>query len=280
MYITRPERKMCAHISYIIPFAIMLLMLPSCRSAGSGKEQGAETPAAPVPTIVVEDGTGKPQQIPEAEISTGPEETPVLEETPVEPPAFEPVFSSEEISDEIFARMQGKSFPEECTTSREDLRYLRLAYKDKEGEPHEGEMVCNAAIADKLIDIFRQLYEADYPIERMSLVDDYDADDEMSMSANNTSCFNFRFVSGTTRVSEHGKGMAVDLNPLYNPYVRGKDGSIIEPAAGTEYADRTKDFDYKIDKEDLAYRLFTENGFTWGGSWKSVKDYQHFEFKQ
>ena len=83
-----------------------------------------------------------------------------------------------------------------------------------EGNTHEGEMVCNAAIADKLIDIFTKLYENDYPIERMSLVDDYNADDELSMSANNTSCFNFRYISGTKKISKHGEGLAVDYKKL------------------------------------------------------------------
>ena len=191
----------------------------------------------------------------------------------------EPVFYAEEISDEVFERMRGVSFPEDCPVKLSDLRYLRLSYKDMEGNTHEGEMVCNAAIADKLIDIFTKLYENDYPIERMSLVDDYNADDELSMSANNTSCFNFRYISGTKKISKHGEGLAVDLNPLYNPYVKEKDGTIhVEPESGAAYTDRTLDFDYKIDENDLAYKLFTEAGFTWGGSWKSVKDYQHFEY--
>ncbi|MCR5590375.1 MAG: M15 family metallopeptidase [Lachnospiraceae bacterium] len=175
--------------------------------------------------------------------------------------------------------MEGKSFPEECTTKREDLRYLHLLYKDLDGKTHEGEMVCNVIIADKLIRIFRQLYENDYPIERMTLIDDYDADDEMSMRDNNTSCFNFRLVSGTNNISKHGLGLAVDLNPFYNPYIHVIDGvTLTEPEGSDPYADRSADFDYKIDKDDLAYRLFTEEGFTWGGSWKNSKDYQHFQY--
>lgn len=187
-------------------------------------------------------------------------------------------FYAEEISDEVFSRMKGKSFAEGCTTPREDLRYLKLLYNDIEGNTHEGEMVCNVLIADKLVDIFRQLYEAGYPIENMVLIDEYNADDEASMSDNNTSCFNYRVVSGTTKLSKHALGLAVDVNPRYNPYVHKIDGvEVIEPANGEEYADRSKDFDYKIDKEDLAYKLFTDAGFTWGGSWESKKDYQHFQ---
>ncbi|MCR5687169.1 MAG: M15 family metallopeptidase [Lachnospiraceae bacterium] len=194
-------------------------------------------------------------------------------------PVPEDSFYAEEISDEIFARMEGKSFPPECTTKREDLRYIHLLYKDAEGAAHEGEMVCNFAIADKLINIFRKLYDADYPIERMVLIDEYGADDDASMDDNNTSCFNFRYVSGTGSLSKHALGMAVDLNPFYNPYIRKIDGeTVIEPPGSEAYADRTADFMYKIDKDDLAYELFTEEGFTWGGSWKNSKDYQHFQY--
>lgn len=191
---------------------------------------------------------------------------------------IEQAFYADEISDDLFARMQGKSFPEGCTTPREDLRYLHLLCKDIDGNTYEGEMVCNTAIADTLIDIFRQLYEADYPIEKMRLIDDYDGDDDASMADNNTSCFNFRVVEGTTNLSKHALGAAVDINPLYNPYIKQKDGqTVVSPEGGEPYADRSKDFDYKIDEDDLAYKLFTEAGFTWGGSWKTVKDYQHFQ---
>ncbi len=189
-------------------------------------------------------------------------------------------FRSEEISDEVFEGMQGKSWPEGCTIERSDLRYLSLLYKDADGNTHEGELICNKMIADTLIDIFRQLYDADYPIEKMVLIDEYGGDDDASMSDNNTSCFNFRTVSGSSNLSKHAMGLAVDLNPRYNPYIHKVDGvESIEPENGKEYADRSGDFPYKIDKEDLAYKLFTQAGFTWGGSWKSVKDYQHFQYR-
>ena len=209
-----------------------------------------------------------------------PTNTPTATPTPTPEPEPDPAasFYAEEINDGIFARMEGKSFPAECTTSRDDLRYLHLLYKDLDGKTHEGEMVCNVEIASKLIYIFKQLYEADYPIERMVLVDEYDADDMASMSDNNTSCFNYRVVPGTTKISKHALGMAVDLNPRYNPYIYTRGGrEHIEPDNGEAYVDRSADFDYKIDKDDLAYKLFTGAGFSWGGSWNSSKDYQHFQ---
>ena len=188
-------------------------------------------------------------------------------------------FSVQPIPDSVFQRMQGRSWPEGCTVRRADLRYLRLSHFDAGKQEHVGEMVCNKAIADDLLEIFRELYRQKYPIQRIRLIDDYEADDERSMRDNNSSCFCYRRVSGTTKLSKHAMGMAVDINTLYNPYVRtGKNGRrIVEPATATKYVDRSKAFPYKIVKGDLLYRLFLQHGFKWGGSWRTMKDWQHFE---
>ena len=187
-------------------------------------------------------------------------------------------FYISEIPDDIFAKMQGKSYKEDCTVPREDLRYVHVRHMGFDGEAKDGELVVNKAIADDVLAIFEELYKADYPIEKVRLVDEYDADDEASMSDNNSSAFNFRFISHTTRISRHGLGMAVDINTRYNPYVKTVDGKLsIEPANGADYVDRSKDFQHKIDHEDLCYKLFKEHGFTWGGDWTHSKDYQHFE---
>ena len=188
------------------------------------------------------------------------------------------------ITDELFARMQqGNTFKENCIVPREDLRYIQALHKDKDGNVHLGEMVVHRLIAEDVLEILEKLYDVGYPIERMVLPDNYMADDEIMMRDNNSSCFNFRFISHTTTVSKHGLGMAVDINTLYNPYhkmVNKSDGSkteVIEPATGKPYLDRTKKFDYKIEKDDLCYKLFIEKGFEWGGNWTDRKDYQHFE---
>lgn len=184
------------------------------------------------------------------------------------------------VPDSVWHRMQGKTYRDNPHIGRDDLRYLRLLHWDYDGQTRRGEMVCNRRIADKLVNIFRQLYEHHYPIQRMRLPDEYDADDERQMSDNNTSCFCYRTVPGSNRLSLHARGLAVDINTLYNPYVRRrKDGTlIVKPANGKPYTDRRRDFRYKITSGDLCHRLFLENGFTWGGAWRSLKDYQHFEY--
>lgn len=187
-------------------------------------------------------------------------------------------FYIKEINDEIFARIKGKSFKDNCTLPREDLRYLHVLHKDKDGITHEGEMIVNRHIAKDVLEILEELYKNNYPIERMKLIDEYDADDELSMEDNNSSAFNFRFISHTTRISKHGLGLAVDINTLYNPYTKVVNGErIIEPVTAEAFLDRDADFDYKIVKGDLCYNLFLQHGFEWGGDWTDRKDYQHFE---
>lgn len=187
-------------------------------------------------------------------------------------------FYISEITDDIFVKMQGKSYKDDCTVPRDNLRYVHVLHMGFDGEVKEGELVVSRKIADDVLEIFEELYKADYPIEKVRLVDEYDADDEASMSDNNSSAFNFRFISHTTRISRHGLGMAVDINTRYNPYVKTVNGKLsIEPANGADYVDRSKDFPHKIDHDDLCYKLFTEHGFTWGGDWTHSKDYQHFE---
>ena len=187
-------------------------------------------------------------------------------------------FSIDTISDAVFLRMQGRSFPANCSTPRSDLRYLRVLHRNAEDSVRCGELVCNKAIAEDLLDIFKQLYDAHYPIEHIRLIDDYEADDELSMRDNNSSSFCFRVVPGTTKLSKHALGLAVDINTRYNPYVRTRNGRrLVSPDNGLPYVDRTKSFPYKIEEGDLCYRLFISHGFTWGGHWRTMKDYQHFE---
>ena len=190
------------------------------------------------------------------------------------------------ITDALFARMWLRSWKADCPLSRDELTYLRLLHRTADGQTLTGEMIVNTRIAQRVLRIFRALYDEAYPIERIALVDEYGADDEAVMTANVTSAFNFRFMTGsTTKISKHGLGLAIDLNPLYNPYVKRLPGDsvYVEPAAGRPYAlDRSarNDIPYKIDRSDLAYRLFTAEGFAWGGAWHSCQDYQHFEWAE
>lgn len=187
-------------------------------------------------------------------------------------------FAVHAVDSGVLERIQGISYPEYALIGTEELRYLNVMYYGFDGKAHEGELIVNQSIAEDIISIFRELYKIKYPIEEMKLIDEYGADDERSMSSNNTSAFNYRTIAGTDRLSNHGKGLAIDINPLYNPCVQEKDGeTLYEPAAGREYADRTKEIPYKIEKGDPCCQIFEKYGFIWGGDWDSPKDYQHFE---
>ena len=182
-------------------------------------------------------------------------------------------FTLRPIPDEVFRRMEGKSFGADCTMSRGELRYLRVLHRGFDGLTHVGELVCHEAVAEDLLEVFRLLWEAGYPIEKIRLIDDYGADDERSMADNNSSCFCFRTVAGKDELSKHSLGRAIDINPLYNPYLTERGYT---PLNAGPYVDRSRDFPYKIDENDLCYRLLTERGFEWGGHWSHASDYQHF----
>lgn len=193
-------------------------------------------------------------------------------------------FYYEPIPQVVREKMTGLSYPEDIDETKvcfDDLRYVRLKYVDFNGESADGEMVCNKAIAQDVVEIFYELYEADYRIESIRLIDDFGADDTASMAANNTSCFCYRVVDNSTSLSNHAYGRAIDLNPFYNPYIVFKaEGDYISPPGSEIYADRTQNFAYKIDENDLACILFKQHGFRWGGDWNSCKDYQHFDKKK
>ena len=189
-------------------------------------------------------------------------------------------FSASPISDDIFALMQGRSYKEGCPVAREDLRYITVLHRDSLGRSFVGEMVVNKDIADDVVDIFKALYEASYPIEKMRLIDWYDADDHASMIDNNSSAFNYRPRAHQSAISKHALGLAIDINPLYNPYcLTTEDGRvIIEPREARQYVNRDFESPYKIEKGDLCWTLFREKGFWWGGGWANrTRDYQHFE---
>lgn len=212
---------------------------------------------------------------------------------------YEEGFYYEPISDNLRRYMTGISYPGVQTSgdaaeseadaaagtdiipeiTPDELRYVHILHYDFDGNPAEGELICNEYIAQDLAEIFYQLYCNEYRIEKVLLIDEYDGDDIASMEDNNTSCFNYRVVAGSSSLSRHAYGLAIDINPLYNPYVSyGKDGSMnVSPASGEAYADRILSFPYKIDEEDLCYKLFIQHGFTWGGNWNHSKDYQHFQ---
>lgn len=205
--------------------------------------------------------------------------------TPVATPTPQPQRrgTAEPIPGSVRASMNGKSMKTNPNISYEDLSYLTIPHYDFDYNITEGHLVVNTELAEEVLDIFAELFDVRYPIERMELIDKYDADDFTSIEFNNTSAFNYRLVStGTGSLSNHAYGRAIDINPQQNPYVYRNGTGAHENAR--EYWQRdisqwTREIDRAayIGRDTEIYSIFTKYGWTWGGDWSSAKDYQHFE---
>ncbi len=200
-------------------------------------------------------------------------------------------FYYEPVSDSLRRYMTGVSYPatqadpapeasaQPPVSDFEELCYVHIWHYDFSGLPAEGELICNEYIAQDLVEIFYELYRNEYQLEKVLLVDEYDGDADAAREDNSSFCFCTAQTAADTQLSRHAAGLALDINPKYNPHVTyGKDGGeTVMPASAAEYTDRTASFPYKIDESDLCYKLFIQHGFTWGGNRNSDKDYQHFQ---
>lgn len=172
--------------------------------------------------------------------------------------------------------MVGVSWHRGCPVPISDLRRVGLAYWGFDGVRHHGELIVHKQVAQRVVDVFRALYSMRFPIRRMLAVDHFGGDDDASMAADNTSAFNCRPITGSTSgFSVHSYGKAIDVDTLENPYVKGV---VVQPVAGAAFTDRAHVRSGMIRHGDRVWRAFTSRGFSWGGDWTSLKDYQHFEF--
>jgi hypothetical protein len=172
--------------------------------------------------------------------------------------------------------MTGVSWHEGCPVPLEGLRALEITFWHFDGTAHDdGLLVVHADAAESLLDVFGELFRIRYPFERIEPVDAYGGDDNRSMEANNTSVFNCRLATGSdSSWSEHAFGRAIDVNPIQNPWVPNS-GPILPPA-GEAYADRSNERPGMILAGGDVVEAFASVGWSWGGDWTSVKDYQHF----
>ena len=172
--------------------------------------------------------------------------------------------------------IDGLSF-KEGSVSIEDLAYVQITHINADNDLLKGELIFHKNLAREIVDIFLDLYKAKYPIEKVRLIDHYNADDEFSMNDNNSSALCVRPIANTTRYSYHSYGGTIDINPNVNPYARG---NTILPATSKEFLDRNRiDIPGMIKEMDVCYEAFVSRGYEWGGHWTSLKDYQHFEKK-
>jgi hypothetical protein len=161
-----------------------------------------------------------------------------------------------------------------CPVPVAELRLLSVSHWAFDGEVRQGKLVVHQDVADDVLEVFRRLFDVRFPIARIRPIDAYGGDDLRSMADNNTSGFNCRLVSGTGRWSEHAYGRAIDINPVQNPFVSA-DGKVL-PREGRRHADRSRRARGTIHADDDVVRAFASIGWSWGGAFRSVKDYQHF----
>ena len=275
--------------SWAVATAFGALVLVGCASseATSTEEtiaQAESTSVPEVPTSVVvsepsstsqtssEPSTSQTSQAPQ---SSAPEVEPEDPGTTApETPHSIDSFNAEifEISGPIASRMTN-SWREGCPVELSDLRLIALNYWDYDGRVANGELVVHESHADDIVQVFSRLFDSQFPIERMELVDNFEGSDDLSMVANNTSAFNCRNVAGTDRWSDHAFGAAVDINPLVNPWVTNNG---VFPSEGADFADRSVQVQGGIYPGDVVTQAFAEIGWEWGGDWNNSKDWQHF----
>ncbi len=282
----------------ILPLLCVLFLI-ACSVQPNPETAATEPPAveAPTPEPAIEDDViAVSETEPSETLPPVPTPTPTPEPTPE--PTEEPTPTPDPFRDEAVTESKtnaafwyckptealksyviGMSYPEDpkdAPVKLDDLRYVHILYVDFDGEEHEGALLVHKKVAKDVIEIFEALYDAQYPLRSVKLLDDFGKpfDDGPSMSADNTSAYCCRKVTGKSYFSRHSYGTAIDVNPVENPYV--KPGGSFSPKESEPYLDRTNLRPGMITEDDLCYKLFTQHGWKWGGHFKGEPDYQHF----
>ncbi len=177
------------------------------------------------------------------------------------------------IDKDLQAKMKGKTWRKGCPIPLRDLSLVRFTHWNQQAGVQWGELIVAEEEAGAIADIFADVYAIYFPMTSVKLMHEFNGSDDASMKANNTSAFNCRNIKRTKRFSEHSYGKAIDVNPLWNPWVKGK---YIDPPEGKAYLDREQDVPGLITNDHSIVKIFARHGWKWGGYWKKQKDYQHF----
>ena len=183
--------------------------------------------------------------------------------------------------DENYAKqMEGITYQKECPVSLDDLRIVNVKYLGFDDKEHFGDIVVHKDISLEVSKIFEELFSINYPINKIFPIEKYSGDDFESIENDNTSAFNCRLAEGSTKYSKHSYGKAIDINPLENPYVY-KNGTTSHKDS-VKYLTRISSLESAENKAVLipssqAVQIFKKYGWKWGGDWKNIKDYQHFQ---
>jgi len=175
----------------------------------------------------------------------------------------------------LMEKVRKTTWREGCPLAPEDLRQVTVAYLNFNSRPATGILIVHKDVAKDIDEIFRDLYKQRFQIAHITPIEEYGGDDDASIADNNTSAFNCRSVTGKPGTfSNHSWGLAIDINPLTNPYVKGDN---VSPPEGRKYLDRTMSSPGLIVTGSYILTRFEKSGWKWGGDWTDLKDYQHFE---
>jgi D-alanyl-D-alanine carboxypeptidase len=176
------------------------------------------------------------------------------------------------IGSAVRARM-GDAWRPGCPVGLADLRYVTVSFRGFDGRAHTGELVVHEQVAAGVVAVFARLYRARFPIEQMRLVTGADLEAHPTGDGNNTAAFVCRAARKQTRWSAHAYGLAVDVNPFQNPYRRG---DLVLPELAGAYLDRDRRRPGMVHPGDVVTAAFADLGWTWGGTWRSPRDFMHF----
>ncbi|MGH3442197.1 MAG: M15 family metallopeptidase, partial [Nitriliruptorales bacterium] len=174
------------------------------------------------------------------------------------------------VPDDVIAR---STWFADCPVTLDDLRYVTVSFWGFDERHHTGELLVNASAAEDLVEVFRRLHGARFPIEEMRVVAPEELDAPPTGDGNNTTAFVCRPSVGSSSWSEHAYGLALDVNPFHNPYLKGE---IVLPELAPAYTDRDWERPGMILSGDAVTEAFAAIGWEWGGNWHSAKDWMHF----
>ncbi|MDP8960336.1 MAG: M15 family metallopeptidase [Actinomycetota bacterium] len=163
-----------------------------------------------------------------------------------------------------------------CPVALQDLRYLTLTFWGFDERPHTGELLVHTSVAEDVVGVFRRLYAARFPIEEMRVVSAGELTAPATGDGNNTTSYVCRPITGGSSWSEHAYGLAIDINPFHNPYLRG---DLVVPELASAYTNRNWQRPGMVRPGDEATKSFAEIGWSWGGNWRRPKDWMHFSRK-
>jgi len=177
----------------------------------------------------------------------------------------------EPLSPSMQSAMIGKSWSPGCPVPLDDLRAVHVSYVGFDAQTHSGIVVAHKRFAQAVEDIFSELYRARFPIHKIDLYDDYG-----SKYAENDITVGFycrKADDDPSEWSSHAYGMAIDINPLENPFLNAK--GLWWPQSAAKYGPRDGATG-KVTTGSTAFAIFTRHGWIWGGLYTGERDYMHF----